>query len=301
MKRSPAPGRRQDPERPRCLERFPRRALSVIAAVTCLLASFPALAFPPAPFHLIHGLVRDEYGMPITVYPATIYLETPTGLRVQSKLSGNIEPGTNYRLEVPMDSGLTADLYQPVALKQNVQFRLKLVIGKTTYVPIEMNGSLASIGKPGQQTRLDLTMGVDSDGDGLPDAWEDILISMFGGTLADIRGQDDADGDGISNRDEYLAGTYAFDPSSGFRLTVLGTSGKGTTAMEFLTLRGRTYTIQASPDLRQWSPVGFRIVSGRTPGALQNSYYGADMRTLHIEVPPPSGGDTNRYFRALVQ
>jgi len=259
-----------------------------------------AFAFPPAPYHLLYGLVRDQYGTPITVYPATIYLETPSGLRLQGHLSGSLQPGTNYRLEVPMDSGLTADLYQPVALKQNVQFRLKLVIGRTTYVPIEMSGNLANIGKPGQETRLDLTMGVDADGDGLPDAWEQILISMYGGTLADIRGQDDADGDGISNRDEYLSGTYAFDPSSGFRLSMLGTSEKGTTSLEFLALRGRSYTIQASSDLQQWSPVGFRIVTGGVPGAIQNSHFGTDMRTLRIEVPFQTG-ITNRYFKALVQ
>ena len=28
------------------------------------------------------------------------------------------------------------------------------------------------LGKPSETTRLDLTLGEDSDGDGLPDAWE---------------------------------------------------------------------------------------------------------------------------------
>ncbi len=258
-----------------------------------------ASAFPPAPYHLLYGLVRDQYGTPLTVYPATIYLETPSGLRVQGQLSGSLQPGTNYRLEVPMDSGLTPDLYTTVALKKNVQFGLKLGIGRTTYVPIEMSGKLANLGKPGQETRLDLTMGVDADGDGLPDAWEQLMISMYGGALADIRGQDDGDGDGISNRDEFLAGTLAFDASSGFRVSILGTSDDAA-VMEFLTLPGRTYTMQASSDLKQWAPVGFRIVSDTGPGALQSSYFSTSSRTLRIDVPSQPG-TTNRYFKALVQ
>ena len=39
-----------------------------------------------------------------------------------------------------------------------------------------------------------------------------------GGTLANIRPGDDLDGDGISNYNEYLTGTYAFDPTDGFFL-----------------------------------------------------------------------------------
>ena len=275
-----------------------KQAGAIVIGVLLLCGS--ALAFPPAPHPTLYGMVRNQFGEPLN-FPSDVYLETPSGIQLRTSVIGNLEPGVNYRIEVPMDSGTSSDTnaYQPTALKPFFPFRLKVQIGQTTYLPIQRTGNFAQIGQPGQKTRIDLTLGVDSDGDGLPDAWEQALISIYGGTLASIRPQDDADGDGISNLNEYLAGTYAFDPADGFRLTLTGTIA-GTSSMEFLAIRARTYSIQASPNLQQWTPVNFRVVTGGVAGALQASYPATDVRTLKIQVPFQSGA-TNRYFRALVQ
>ena len=271
-----------------------------LASMAVLLLAFSSFAYPPAPHHLLYGLVRNQFGDPIDSGPGEIFLETGSGARVRGLLSNRIEPGVNYRLEVPMDSGTAPDLYQPTALKPFFPFKLKVQIGQTTYVPIEMAGNFSQIGQPGQKTRIDLTLGVDSDGDGLPDAWEESLIAIYGGTLAGINPNDDTDGDGISNLNEYLAGTYAFDPSDGFRLALTEINAGGS-VMEFLAIRGRSYSIQASSNFQQWSPVNFRILSGTTAGALQSVYQATDVRQLRVEVPLEPGTPTNRYFRALVQ
>jgi hypothetical protein len=271
------------------------------AILAGLLMCSSALAFPPAPHHTLYGMVRNQFGDPLNIFPADVYLETPTGVTLHAGVINNIEPGANYRLEVPMDSGTSgeAEAYQPTALKPFFQFKLKVLIGQTIYLPIQMAGSFAQIGQPGQKTRIDLTLGVDSDGDGLPDAWEQALIAIYGGTLASIRPNDDSDGDGISNLNEYLAGTYAFDPADGFRLTLTSLIA-GTSEMQFLALRGRNYTIQASPNLQQWTPVNFSIVTGGVAGALQSSYAATDVRTVKVRVPFQAGA-TNRYYRAVVQ
>jgi hypothetical protein len=275
-------------------------ALNLVLIVAALLLVSPALAFPPAPHHTVYGMVRNQFGDPINIFPSDVFLETPSGVQLRAGLSTGLEPGVNYRLEVPMDSGTAADLYKPTALQPFFQFRLKVQIGRTTYLPIEMAGNFSQIGQPSQKTRLDLTLGVDSDGDGLPDAWEQSLIAIYGGTLASIDPNGDNDGDGISNLNEYLAGTYAFDPEDGFRLTLTGVNS-GASTMEFLAIRGRTYTIQASSDLEQWTPVSFRTVTGGTPGALQSNYQATDVRLLRVEVPLQTGAETNRYFKAVVQ
>jgi hypothetical protein len=276
--------------------------LRLAACLAILLFTGAALAFPPAPHHTLYGMVRNQFGDPINIVPSDVYLETPSGIQLNAGLINGLEPGVNYRLEVPMDSGTSGETnaYKPTALKPFFQFKLKVLIGQTIYLPIEMVGNFAQIGQPSLKTRIDLTLGVDSDGDGLPDAWEQALIDIYGGTLASINPNDDTDGDGISNLDEYLAGTYAFDPSDGFRLSLLGLNA-GNSQLEFLAIRGRNYTIQASSNLQQWTPLGFRVVTGGVAGALQNNYQATDVRLLKVEVPFQTGAETNRYFRAIVQ
>jgi hypothetical protein len=112
-------------------------------------------------------------------------------------VSPDIQPGENYRLIVPMDSLSAIDPYKPTALHPLVGFRLKVRIGETVYVPIEMAGNLSTLGQPAGETLANLTLGVDSDGDGIPDAWENLLIQMLGGglTLASITPDGDNDGD----------------------------------------------------------------------------------------------------------
>lgn len=261
------------------------------------LLATTAHAYPPAPDHTFYGLVRNEWGDPIDVSNARVFITSTNAASAAAPVAASTQPGINYRLTVPMDSArsLKVDLTSGGSLRQSQPFQLKVQIGTITYLPIEMVLS-RPIGEPAGNSRLDLTLGVDSDGDGLPDAWE-LANGLNPNDPNDANG--DADGDGISNRNEYLAGTYAFDPNDGFRLSLVGVNA-GQSQLEFLAISGRTYTIQASANLQQWSPVSFRVVSAGVPGGLQNNYAATDVRSLLIEVPFQVG-TTNRYFRAMIQ
>ena len=275
----------------------------LLASLFALSLCQSALAFPPAPNHTIYGLVRDELGDPIRVTNAVVTLETATGIQIKTTVVPNLGPGMNYRLSVPMDAGLTSDAYKPTALRPLVSFRMKVVIGSTTYLPIELHGSYLNLGKPAQKTHLDLTMGVDSVGDGLPDAWKQELIDMLGLNcgLQDIKPGDDADGDGMSNWAEYIAGTYAFDSTDNLRLYVAGMH-EGNPLMDFLAIRGRTYTILSSTNLTSWSAVNFRLPLESPNGGSMGYYYASSVHRVRAEVTTPDSTPANlRVFKLLVQ
>lgn len=268
------------------------------------IALFPlsALAYPPAPHHMFYGIVRDEYGTPIQTDTAEVFLETSAGVTVSTKIQPNLNPGINYRLQIPMDAGLTSDLYLPTALRPAMPFKIKVKIGQTTYLPIEMSGDFSKLGQPGQRTLLNLTLGVDSDGDGLPDAWERALIARIGGgrTLSDINPNQDSDGDGMSNMDEYLAGTYAFDPKDGFTLKIVSFHDVSP-MVEFTAVSGRTYSIYGSSDLKTWESLEFRIPVNGSDADFVSRYQASDVSVLQVEVKTPAEGVELKFFKLMVQ
>ncbi len=276
--------------------------LGVLSAVVtvALFVCAPARAYPPAPHHTLFGMVRNEWGEPLDFSGAEVLVEATNNVTVRAIVAPSTEPGNNYRLEVPMDAGTTLDLYAPTVMKRNQSFRLKVKIGTVTYLPLEMKLTTA-LGQPAQSTRLDLTLGEDSDNDGLPDAWELALIDVYGGTLAEIRPGDDADGDGITNYNEYLAGTYAFDPTDGFFLNIIGATD-GNAVLELLAIRGRTYSIETMADLgQQWLPAQFRLNSAGPGGDLMASYQATNTAILQIQVPSSGPPSTRKFYRAKVQ
>ena len=255
----------------------------------------PAQAYPPAPFHLFFGMLRDEYGTPINLTKAEVILETSSGVRIRTTVNPGIESGANYRLEVPMDAGLMAKPYQPTALRPLVPFRIKVRIGGATYLPIEMAGDYSHLGQPGQRTRLNLTLGEDADGDGLPDAWERLVNP----DISQVNPGADA-GNGLSYLNTYYAGTYAVDPKNGFTLGILGLE-ENATVLEFLAINGRTYTLHGSHDLNTWKELPFRLAADDTNAPARRLFRADAVKTVRLKVSSDEADGPFAYFRLMLQ
>lgn len=271
----------------------------------CLLAAvvLPVIAFPPAPHHRFYGQVRDEQGNRLSGDDGYVILETSAGVQLGSPIAQRFNATVNYQLDVPMDSGITDDAFKPTALKPTVPFTIKVRVGNRTYLPIELGGDFALNAQPGAKTRLDLTLGEDLDGDGLPDAWERLLIGASRGTV-DLEGilpTGDFDGDGMSNFNEYLAGTYAFDNEDGYSLEIIEKKGSQP-VLEFTAVRGRNYSVYGSENFKDWFEVQFRIEDkGKPTDEVLSRYDAKDSRLTRVQVVPGTEETPLRFFKLMIE
>ncbi|MGE4489033.1 MAG: sialate O-acetylesterase, partial [Kiritimatiellales bacterium] len=121
---------------------------------------------------------------------------------------------------------------------------------------------------------------IDTVGDGVPDTWRS---SYFGGsgstTNSDSAADADPDGDGVVNRDEYLAGTSPVDADSVFKLNNALSGDE--IALRFRALKGLRYRLETTDSLTapSWETILFNITgdgaekSFMLPTAETNGFY----------------------------
>jgi len=261
--------------------------LLLVALTSCVLA------YPPAPHHEVFGTIRNEQGTPISSGATVAFYKlvpddmggfTQGPLIVSGNTSNTLTPGTNYSVKVPMDANLFGELFTEEALVTSGTFTAIVQVAGITYVPIEVSGVAQVIGEPAGRTRLNLTLGVDSDGDGLPDAWEETLIAQVNGLndLADVEPNGDADNDGVSNYIEYIAGTYAFTGLARFGIEIIDTDN-GFAHLRFLGVNGRTYQLKSSTDMVNFTTESF--ITTLTNTNLVQVYVADKISFVDLYVP----------------
>jgi hypothetical protein len=116
-----------------------------------------------------------------------------------------------------------------------------------------------------------------SDTDGIPDWWRLAYFGHARGSAADkSRGSDDADGDGASNLNEFLAGTDPLNPASVFKITHVAIVDNNV-QVSFSTVTNRTYQLQRRDSLdasSSWTNIGSQT-TGTGTGAVLTDIGGA--------------------------
>jgi len=89
--------------------------------------------------------------------------------------------------------------------------------------------------------------GADTDGDGIPDAWEYINFR----NLTTANATSDTDHDGVSDKDEYLAGTNPNNAGDYLRITAItrGVYGPTYTTLQWTSVPTRFYAVQQTDAL----------------------------------------------------
>lgn len=170
----------------------------------------------------------------------------------------------NYRVTVPVANTAAEGC---LTVGESVVFELE----DTAYRPSKIyRGKVppekSVIAKSGGVCRVDICLFNDKDGDGVPDEY----VSAIAGEMYDhdIWAWDpnaDWDGDGVSNADEWRAGTSPFDPADVFALraaeTVSAWALKDFFPISFFARGGRTYGVKATEtltDAGSWHYTAFR-------------------------------------------
>ena len=244
-------------------------AMAVALAATAVGAVRTAPPVPKPPV-VTYGLIRDEYGVPLAADAKAVArlvreAEPEGRIYAQSAIEANVYLGMNYRLSLEIDS---------------------LSPSPTWATPAA-----------GTLQRRDYTLGEDADGDGLPDAWELWMMELNPRAgeagepddLASFRPDADSDRDGMSNMQEFLAGTDPFSSTDLFSIVGFEqVPGTQLAAITFKTSVDRLYHVLVSEtaDGADWSPVA---TSASPDGEFGYGTYEGTGRKMTVYVDAALG------------
>jgi len=276
---------------------------------TCGLLAFAAMSLPAAAEISIpqapvvtYGLVRDKLGNPMTAaHCCTLELvkDADRGGRVyaQSVVGDSSMPGMNYRLSLEIDSSAIGGRKNAVTNGVRMFIRatvLDTITGKTAEATLSPVSAFATPVQ-GTMQRLDFTTGTDIDGDGMPDDWERWMLGMAGEDDSDdgvwaFRPDADADGDGMTNYQEYLAGTDPFLDTDILKIMSFErVPGTDRAMVTFTTAADRKYRLVMTESLKDpvWTPLA---TANAVDGELGYTRYNGDgfERTVYVAVQAAS-------------
>ena len=262
-----------------------KRALTILAgAIACGAALTMYAASVPRLGCIYYGQVRNWFGMPCNSADGVRL----TALRAGSTLTW-CDVGTggtglmNYSIPINVVAPGPAPEAGTVAEGETV-----LLTATLGGAPVHLIGNTNLVATGGGVcVRRDFIVGTDHDADGLPDEWELFMLAAIGPgsgltAIEQIRPGDDYDGDGASNIEEFLAGTFAFLAADVLRIEGWRQAGDNF-EMTFYGSAGITYEVRttADPMAGAWEVV--RVAASPMATADASTVKGAgDVQSLYF-------------------
>jgi hypothetical protein len=250
----------------------PERTLATLAAIALIFTGALAQSLPgiPEPGLTLYGDVRNTAGggnLRLTVGSLVWTVQPPGGnpITIQTPLR-NINDQFSYAVRLPFETVPSGFMLSPNTLQlssASVTYTRFATINDapaTMVMPTQNSFSFSSAER-GRLERVDLQVSlavIDTDGDGLPDAWE-TQHGLDPNNPADALL--DADSDGMSNLEEYLAGTDPTDPQSLFAIIRITTDDSDGTLIEWSSVEGQLYSVERSTAL----DTGFIVIAPDLP------------------------------------
>ncbi|MEI8045409.1 MAG: hypothetical protein WCL11_28630 [Verrucomicrobiota bacterium] len=278
---------------------LPQNRVWLLLLAGCLLPlAAPVPAGVPQPMFFFYGEARDAFGWPFQKgASATVVARQGTNDCASYTIQGPLYPGVNFVLPLYLQDANANVAYSDKAVRPGSTVQILLIQDGVTQDLMGASGGYV-VGDAGRFSNIILTAGTDTDHDGLPDAWERELIAYLDdpryATISDINPNDDPDGDGVSNMNEFLAGTFAFLRDDFLRIENYGASATFF-GLGFLSVPGKAYSVAQSTNLAAgtWT---YPPYAQSTNSLLQTGPFGGNGDWMQVYVPR-----TNRFGALRLQ